>query len=205
MGPMRKLFIILLISLLFACGSEISDTDDYQIEHVVGGIDVPWGMVWLPNGDMLVTERNGTLYRVPSADKKLTPIEDVPAVHAKGQGGLLDVELHPAYADNGWLYLSYSSKEGPGDGSNTTILRAKLDGDRLAEQQILYKAQPNSDRSMHHGSRIEFDDEGYLFFSVGDRGARDLLGAALLVDWEDGAIDIDTAADVEALDTTYSK
>ncbi|MCW8195694.1 PQQ-dependent sugar dehydrogenase [Proteobacteria bacterium 005FR1] len=151
-----------------ACNAE----EGYRVETVVDGITIPWGMVWLPGGDMLVSDRSGKLYRV--RDGKIAgTIQGVPKVHVNGQGGLLDLELHPDYQQNGWIYLTYSSPEGEGEGSNTALMRAKLEGDELVQKEILYKAGPNSRRGQHYGSRIEFDDQGYVYFSVGDRGARD--------------------------------
>jgi len=145
------------------------DQPGFRTETVVEGIPVPWGMTWLPEGDMLVTERSGRLYRVH--DGQSTPITGLPTIHVAGQGGLLDIALHPDYPENGWLYLSYSSPEGAGDGSHTAIMRAQLQGGSLVNQQVLYKAVPNSSRGQHYGSRILFDRDGYLFFSIGDRGA----------------------------------
>lgn len=153
---------------LQACVAE----EGYQVETVVEGIDVPWGMVWLPDGDMLVSNRAGELYRVRDGEIVGT-IDGLPEVHANGQGGLLDLELHPRHKENGWLYISYSSPEGEGSGSNTALMRAKVEGNELVQQETLYKASPNTRRGQHYGSRIEFDDEGYLYFSIGERGARD--------------------------------
>lgn len=142
----------------------------FRVEKVVDGIDVPWGMAWLPDGDMLVTNRGGQLYRVHEG-KLSAPLGGVPEVHVNGQGGLLDIVLHPQYADNGWIYITYSSPEGPGEGSHTAIMRAKLQGNSLVQQQVLYEGDENSSRGQHYGSRIAFDREGYLFFSMGERGA----------------------------------
>src|SRR5690606_11479574 len=99
------------------------------------------------------------------------PLQGVPTVHANGQGGLLDVHLHPDYPENGWIYLTYSSPEGPGEGSNTAIMRARLEGTGLTQHEVLYKGAENTTRRQHYGSRIAFDEEGYLYFSIGDRGA----------------------------------
>ncbi len=170
-----KLFLSLLLIAFFSTHSTACSAQDfkgYSVETVVDGIRVPWGMVWLPNGDLLVSERGGDIYRV--RDKAVVAtLKGVPKVHVNGQGGLLDLELHPDFAQNGWLYLSYASSDGEGSGSNTAIMRARLDGDTLVEQQRLYKAEPNSSRGQHYGGRIEFDDAGYLFFAIGDRGDRD--------------------------------
>jgi len=144
----------------------------YHAEDYVQGIDVPWGMVWLPDGDMLVTEREGKIYRVRDGEV-IGKLNGLPKVQATGQGGLLDIELHPDYANNGWLYLSYSNKQGKGRGSHTAIMRARLKGNSLVDSEVLYKASPNEKGGRHYGSRIEFDDAGYLYFSIGERGNRD--------------------------------
>jgi len=142
----------------------------FKVEKVVEGIDIPWGMAWLPDGDMLVSNRSGELYRVHDGSPSAT-IGGLPEVHVNGQGGLLDVVLHPSYAQNGWIYISYSSPEGPGEGSHTAVMRARLQGDTLIDQEVLYKGEENTNRGQHYGSRIAFDRDGYLYFSIGDRGA----------------------------------
>lgn len=86
----------------------------------------------------------------------------------------MDIELHPNYNENGWLYLSYSSTEGGGTGGNTAIMRAKLVGNQLTEKQVLYKGVPNTTKGQHFGSRLEFDRDGFLYFSIGDRGNRNV-------------------------------
>lgn len=141
----------------------------FRIDTVAKGLDVPWGIAFLPDGDMLVTERSGQLFRF-SGGKLKAIISGVPEVYAQGQGGLMDIVLHPKYQQNGWIYISYSQKAPDGVGGNTAIFRAKLKDNKLAEQQELFKAMPNSTRGVHFGCRMVFDDQGYLFFSVGERG-----------------------------------
>ncbi len=187
---MKKLSLLSFLMVFFAAvacngtaepGSSADDngtenpgiTQEYEIETVVTGISVPWGMVWLPDGDMLITSRSGDLYRF--SDGSLSdPIAGLPEINAFGQGGLMDIELHPDYEENGWIYISYSSPEGGGSGANTAIMRARLEGNSLTDQEVLYKAEPNTTRGQHFGGRIEFDNEGYLYFSIGDRGNRDV-------------------------------
>jgi aldose sugar dehydrogenase len=147
---------------------ETPTTKIYEAELVVGGLTIPWGTVFLPDGSLLITEKEGKLIRFKDGAK--TVIEGVPEVYVRGQGGLLDVKLHPHFKENGWVYFSYASSEGGGNGGNTAIMRAKLQGNALIEQQLLYKATPNSTRGQHFGSRLEFDNEGFLYFSIGDRG-----------------------------------
>ncbi|GAA5522605.1 PQQ-dependent sugar dehydrogenase [Aliifodinibius salicampi] len=182
----KSLAIYFLLVLFVGCsnGSEMNEnteaeepvSPEYTTETVISGDDIPlpWGMAWLPDGDMLVTNRDGELYLV-SDGQRSEPLDGVPEVWANSQGGLLDIELHPNYEETGWVYITYSSVEGEGEGANTALMRAQLNDDRtgLVENEVLYKAVPNTDRGQHFGSRIKFDDEGYLYFSIGDRGNRD--------------------------------
>lgn len=148
---------------------QLQPIPEFILQDVITDIQMPWGMVWLPNGDMLVTERTGNLYRVSNGQTG-EPIAGLPEIHVNGQGGLLDIVLHPDYERNGWLYISFSDPSGQGEGSNTTIIRAKLDGNRLTSQEAIYTADINSTRGQHYGGRLVFDNDGYLFFSIGDRG-----------------------------------
>ena len=130
-------------------------------------------MAFLPDNSMLITEQKGDLIHFKNGVK--TNIKNAPEIYFNGQGGLLDIELDPNYTENGWLYLSYSSNiEKDNNGGNTTIMRAKLVGDKLTNNEVLYKATPNTKRGAHFGSRIEFDRNGYLYFSIGDRFNRDV-------------------------------
>lgn len=150
-----------------------SEVQDFYIDTVLQGPNVIWGMTWLPNGDMLVTERSGTLYLL--SNDKLTPIDGIPEVFVFGQGGLLDIELHPNYKSNGWIYITYS-KPAPNperDGGNTALIRAKLDGNKLTNVEELYAGYPATRRGQHFGSRIEFDRNGYLYFTIGERGRKE--------------------------------
>jgi glucose/arabinose dehydrogenase len=167
---LANIFRVSLLALAVASAANAQEQSGFTLEKVVNGIAVPWGMTWLPDGDMLVTNRAGEMYRVSDGVAGM-PLQGLPAIHANGQGGLLDIQLHPDYANNGWIYFSYSSPEGRGDGSHTAIMRAKLQGTSLVEQEVIYKGEGNTNRRQHYGSRIEFDDAGYLYFSIGDRGA----------------------------------
>jgi len=178
----------ILYVVIACCLSLVSQakTSEYQVETLITGIDIPWGMVQLPGGDFLVTDRNGDLYFADIAKQKNTKVQGLPDISVRGQGGLLDIALHPDYKNNGWLYFSYASAEGEGSGDNTAIMRAKLSAKlgnmTLVEQQLLYKASPNSTRKHHYGSRIAFDQEGFLDFSIGDRGDRDTNPQSILLD-----------------------
>jgi len=147
-----------------------SAVQKFFVDTVVTGLDVPWGLEFLPNGDLLIADRSAKLYRF--SNQQLYEISGLPDIMVKGQGGLLDLELHPDYEKNGWLYLSYS---GFGENSKregaTHIMRAKIEGNRLTNQEVIFKASPNSDSGVHWGCKLEFDKNGYLFFGVGERGA----------------------------------
>ncbi len=141
------------------------------VETVVDGFDIPWGIAFLPNGDLLVTEKSGILYRVNQGKK--TEITGLPPIYQRGQGGLMDIKVHPKYKENGWIYISYAKKAERESGGNTALMRFKLDGNKIVKKEPLFKALPNSNDGRHFGSRIEFDREGYLFLSVGERGEWD--------------------------------
>jgi len=140
-----------------------------KIEPVATGIIVPWGMAFLPDGGLLVTDRGGKIYRV--FNKKKQEIKGVPDVVAQGQGGLLDVALHPDFAKNQLIYFSYSKPHNDNKRLATTaVIRAKLGRGGLTEQKIIFEAQPYAPTRHHYGSRLVFDSKGYLFVSVGERG-----------------------------------
>lgn len=146
-------------------------TGEYEHEVVVPDLQIAWGMDFLPDGSMLITEKSGALYHFENGQRE--QISNVPEVYNRGQGGLLDVLAHPDYDSNGWIYLTYSSTDGEGEGGNTKLIRAKLENNQLTQIEELYKATPNTTKGQHFGSRIAFDNEGYVYFSVGDRGNRD--------------------------------
>ncbi|WP_234570738.1 PQQ-dependent sugar dehydrogenase [Rhodohalobacter sp. 614A] len=150
-----------------------SEELNFHVQTVVEDVGVVWGMAFLPDGSMIITKRDGDMHLIQNGELVEEPISGVPKVWAQGQGGLLDIEPHPNYEANGWLYFSYS-KPGPG-GANTAIMRAQYDPDShsLTNIEELYSATPFTDRGQHFGSRIKFDADGYLFFSIGDRGNRD--------------------------------
>jgi len=137
---------------------------------VAHGLQHPWGLAFLPDGSMLVTERPGRM-RIVGADGRLgTPLAGLPRVEAAGQGGLLDVVLDPGHATNRGVYWCYSE---PGDGGNSTaVARARLDGERLADAQVIFRQQPKFDSRLHFGSRLAFARDGRLFITLGDRFAR---------------------------------
>ncbi|MES2652204.1 MAG: PQQ-dependent sugar dehydrogenase [Bacteroidota bacterium] len=176
-GAVLLISTVLLLSSKKITKEKISKID-FNVETVVTGLSMPWATAFLPNGDMLVTERAGKLRLVK--DGKLDPVEitGLPKVFYRGQGGLLDVVLHPDYAKNGWIYLSYSSpkaegEEGDDNGANTALMRAKLKDHALTDVQVIFKALPNVRSTPHFGGKIVFDKKGYVFLSLGERGKQD--------------------------------
>jgi aldose sugar dehydrogenase len=145
-----------------------SEKQKFGIEVITDDLSNPWGIAFLDDGRILVTERRGDIRIIKDGKLLDEKISGVPAVYASGQGGLLDIQLHPDYKTNGWIYLSYS-KPGNG-GAGTTISRAKINGNSLTDLQELFSAQPFTSSGVHFGSRIAFDGKGYMFFSSGERG-----------------------------------
>jgi glucose/arabinose dehydrogenase len=145
-------------------------TEEQQIRvaTVVKGLEHAWGLAFLPDGRMLVTERPGRLRIVQNGKLLPQPVQGLPAIREHGQGGLLDVALHPKFSENGWIYLSYA---GRGDGGyGTEVLRARLAGDRLEDVRVIFRQEPKLSGGRHFGSRLVFDRQGYLYVTMGDRG-----------------------------------
>jgi glucose/arabinose dehydrogenase len=156
-----------------------SEKQRFTLSTVATGFRIPWAMAFLPDGELLVTDRGGELYVVSGVTENSTqtePVAGAPKVLAGGQGGLLDLELHPDYDKNGWIYLSYVAPKQKGEsgrGGNTALMRARLKDNQLIDQQLLFKAQPNYSSKRHYGGRIAFDADNHVYLTVGDRGSRD--------------------------------
>ncbi|HUG99887.1 MAG TPA: PQQ-dependent sugar dehydrogenase [Gammaproteobacteria bacterium] len=137
-----------------------------RVVRIIGGLENPWSVAFLPDGRFLVTERPGRLNIV--AEGGATPVSGLPGIHAMRQGGLLDVSLHPDFDENGWVYLTYS--KGDADGDATALGRGRLDGTRLVEFEELFVQDRASAPGIHYGSRIAWLADGTLLMSIGDRG-----------------------------------
>ncbi|HXF65857.1 MAG TPA: PQQ-dependent sugar dehydrogenase [Burkholderiales bacterium] len=149
-----------------------SEEHAFRVVRIVEGLEHPWGLAFLPDGRMLVTERPGRLRLVtPEGRLDPQPVAGLPQVAAHGQGGLLDVALHPRFAENALVYLSYSAR-GEG-GIGTEVARGRLAGYRLEDVQVLFRQQPKSGGGRHFGSRLVFDRQGYLYITLGDRGEQE--------------------------------
>jgi glucose/arabinose dehydrogenase len=143
----------------------------FATEIVTRGLEHPWAVAFLPDGGYLVTERAGRLRRV-DADGTLLPqpIDGLPPIARRGQGGLLDVALHPDFASNRLVYLSFA-EAGTG-GVGTAVVRGRLEGTRLRDTELIFRALPKKRGGRHFGSRLVFDRDGMLFITLGDRGDR---------------------------------
>ena len=145
-----------------------------RIATVTEGLDRPWGLAFLPDGRMLVTERPGRL-RVVGKDGRLdpSPVAGMPRVDAQGQGGLLDIALHPKYRDNGWIYWAYAQRDAAGN-NGTEVARGRLGGGpgawKMDNVEVIFRMAPKSDSGFHFGSRLVFDRDGLLYVTLGDRG-----------------------------------
>ncbi|HEY7763552.1 MAG TPA: PQQ-dependent sugar dehydrogenase [Aestuariivirgaceae bacterium] len=163
------LLLALMPAAAFAQDTVSSEQARFNVSTIAEGLDHPWGIAVLPDGAMLVTERPGTLRFVDKEGKLSEPIDGVPEVDARDQGGLLDITLHPSFAENRLLYLSFSEK---GEGGNSTaVARAKLseDNGKLTDVQVIFSQKPKVQSEMHFGSRIVFDRDGRIYVGLGER------------------------------------
>ena len=165
--------VFFLFSALPAFGQapvQRSTYHDYRVVSVADGLENPWAIAFLTDGEMLITERPGRLRIVRNGALLADAVEGVPEVLAEGQGGLLDVVPHPDFASNRMIYLSYSKPYADGEGATTAIIRGRFENDRLTNVEQIFEA--DSRGRGHYGCRLAFDDNGFLFFSVGDRQIR---------------------------------
>ncbi|HKK65524.1 MAG TPA: PQQ-dependent sugar dehydrogenase [Clostridia bacterium] len=178
-----RLYLAFFISVLFTTlllpvyvsaqvsseGDRINSTQtSFQLERVVGGLEHPWAMDFLPNGDILISERPGRMLRLSGGE--LMNVVGLPDIYSTGQGGLLDIAVHPDFQDNKFIYFTYSAS-GVG-GAGTVLYRARLEGDRLRDGEQLYQLPRFTRTNVHFGSRLVFAPDGTLYMSIGERGER---------------------------------
>ena len=152
-----------------AAAEEFSSTHHrFRVTAIASGLEHPWSLAFLPNGDILVSERPGRLRIIRDGALLDSPVIGLPQIRARGQGGLLDLLPHPDFARNRILYFSYSANHG--NAVTTHVARARLEDNTLKNVEVLFRAQPASAGRVHFGSRLCFDRHGHLYISVGDRG-----------------------------------
>ena len=163
-----------LLPALFAgaASAQTTKTELHTVRAsvVVSAIAQPWGMAWLPDGRLLITEKGGTLRIVRGGRLLPDPVAGLPKATVHGQGGLMDVAVHPEHARNGWIYWSYNGEQ---DGQHgTEVARGKLaaDGTRVTDVQVIFRMRPKSGGGQHFGSRLVFGRDGLLYITLGDRG-----------------------------------
>ena len=176
--------------------SIIVDETNYEMELVFEDKNIIWSIEFFEDNSILAAVKSGSIFHYKDGEK--TEIKGLPEIYLRGQGGLMDLAFHPNFKENKWLYFSYASEYEGEKGGNTTIARAKLIEDSLEDLEILYKGTPNSTKGQHFGGRLEFDNEGYLYFAIGDRGNRNVNPQDLSLDGgkiyrinDDGSIPMD--------------
>ena len=177
---MRSFPILFLSLIMLSCNARQqaptegliqSEALQFTIDTLATGLENPWSMAFLPDGRILIAERPGRLRVFENGQLLEEPIAGLPDIWVHGQGGLLDVVLHPNFEENQLVYLGYAARGG--DGGNTAISRGKLVGNTLTDMELLFHGQPFTSRPHHFGTRIVFDGEGYMFFTIGDRGEQE--------------------------------
>jgi glucose/arabinose dehydrogenase len=185
--PLFLLAVLALLSPLFSCQAKEGDSlpDSLpnlkfttQTEKMIIKVDTlhrgfqnPWGMTWINAETMLVTEKKGEILIFKKDSYSGQKVTGLPAFYTAGQSGLLDIAIHPNYAQNGWIYIAYGKPVG--DGGATTIARFKLSGTAVTSFEELIVTTPEWKGGTHYGSRIVFDNQNYLYFSNGERGSQD--------------------------------
>ena len=164
---MHKAFVLLALSLSLLSEARA----DAKFEELFKINDSIWGMDFLPDGRMIFTARSGKLFLLDLKTRLASEVKGVPKVYASGQGGLLDVRLHPEFAKNSYVYLTYAEPQG--ELATTALMRAQLVGAELKNTQRLFSGLKANDEDLHFGSRLEFDGAGYLYMTMGERGERD--------------------------------
>jgi aldose sugar dehydrogenase len=174
---MKRIVAMLLVAApLLACAQPRdlpSEKGVLRVHTVAEGLEHPWGLAFLPDGRMLVSERPGRLRLVTAGGALSAPLEGVPPVRAQGQGGLLDVALSPDFAEDRLVYFSYS-EPGERNTSGTALARGRLADASIEAVEVIFRQVPKLTRQQHYGSRIVFADDGTVFLALGDRNERDL-------------------------------
>jgi len=166
MKQIVRVFILLSVVVIFAFSKDVK----FKVEIVAKNLGIPWGMTFINENKMLITQKDGKIFLLDVSTKKLTPVKNPPKIFFYSQGGLLDVQISPKFKKDGWIYFTYSKEFR--DNGVTTLARAKLKNNTLYLWEELLVTNSYSNTGAHFGSRITFDEDDYLYFSIGDRGVR---------------------------------
>ena len=192
MNNIFNLSILLIILSNFSCAQDLKpidseadnsilvDESNYEMELIFEDENIIWSIEFFEDNSILAAVKSGKLFHYINGEK--IEISGLPEIYLRGQGGLMDIVFHPDFKENNWLYFSYASEDAGEKGGNTTISRAKLINNNLVDLEVLYKASPNTRKGQHFGGRLAFDNENYLYFSVGDRGNRDVYPQDITLD-----------------------
>ncbi|PDH43993.1 MAG: hypothetical protein CNE34_04615, partial [Rhodothermaeota bacterium MED-G18] len=193
------LFLISFCFLLGSCNPKVELTESsqlsYELEKLVDHDGIIWSIEFLDDDNIIFTDKEGLIYTYNGSEKN--EVLGGPEIYLNRQGGLMDIQLHPDFKDNNTLYITYAKKLDE-NGGNTTIARAKLNGNSLVDLEDIFVSKQSSEKGTHWGSRIAFDKEGHLYFGIGDRGSRDINPQDLYRDGgkvfrinDDGSIPLD--------------
>ncbi len=215
-NPKFVLTAMLTASVSTAAIAEDVETERHKVSvsTLADGFTNPWGMTFLPDKSILVTERSGDIYWVSADGSYREKISGTPEVVAKGQGGMLDITIDPDFDENSWVYISYSeAAQDGGKGNSTAVMRAKLNDKEFTDKEVIFRQAPKYESNNHFGSRLVFSPEGHLYITLGDRYSR--MDDAQTLDnhhgkvvriWPDGSIPEDNpfVNDDNALDEIWS-
>ena len=177
-----KVYLKLLLTILFFNQNIFSQEKNeiandpisinYDIIKIYDYNKIIWAFEFIDENTIIFTDKKGKIFILKN--NKIQEISGVPEIYFMGQGGLMDIELHPKFDQNNKIFLSFAESSNKNDGGNTAIMSAILDQNKLINKEILYRGKENSTKGQHWGSRIQFDKEGFLFFTIGDRGSRNV-------------------------------
>ena len=178
MKTLQYLSSIIILSLIFySCSmpegpvplsGDVPESEGWEMEVIVSGLENPWGMVWISNNEILVTERPGKLRIIKDNELQDEPIYGLPEIYADGQGGLMDITKHPEFEENGFIYITYSA--GDEDSNRTTIGRGKFDGNSLNNFEVIFEVNVDKSGNQHFGSKMLWLPDGTFLVSIGDGG-----------------------------------
>ena len=165
MATDKRIAAILVAFISMAVLAMPVRASDYRLTMIADGLDMPWGLAFLPNGDMLVTELTGALRRLRNGEVQKAPIEVVPESLYAGQGGLMDIVLHPDFAENNFVYLSLAA--GKSSANKLRVVRGRFTGTALEDVRTIFETAPVKDIPVHYGARMAFMADKTLLITTG--------------------------------------